>query len=72
MTTASPLAHVTRQTFLPYALPSIGEAEIAEVVDSLRSGWITMGPKVKRFEADFAEYIGTPHAVAMNSCTAGL
>lgn len=72
MTTGSALAHVTRQTFLPYALPSIGDAEIAEVVDSLRSGWITMGPKVKRFEAAFAEYIGTPHAVAMNSCTAGL
>lgn len=62
----------TRKTFLPYALPSIGEEEIAEVVDSLRSGWITMGPKVKRFENDFAEYVGAPHAVAVNSCTAGL
>lgn len=66
------LSAVTRRTFLPYALPSIGEAEIAEVVDSLRSGWITMGPKVKRFEAAFAEYVGAPHAVAVNSCTAGL
>jgi dTDP-4-amino-4,6-dideoxygalactose transaminase len=72
MTPSSTLAHVTRQTFLPYALPSIGEAEIAEVVDSLRSGWITMGPKVKRFEAAFAEYVGTTHAIALNSCTAGL
>jgi dTDP-4-amino-4,6-dideoxygalactose transaminase len=61
-----------RKSFLPYALPSIGEAEIAEVVDSLRSGWITMGPKVKRFEEDFATYVGAPHAVAVNSCTAGL
>jgi dTDP-4-amino-4,6-dideoxygalactose transaminase len=61
-----------RKTFLPYALPSIGDAEIAEVVDSLRSGWITTGPKVKRFEADFAEYVGATHAVALNSCTAGL
>ena len=63
---------VIRPAYLPYALPSIGEAEIAEVVDSLRSGWITMGPKVRRFETDFAEYVGAPHAVAMNSCTAGL
>jgi dTDP-4-amino-4,6-dideoxygalactose transaminase len=69
---SSTLADVVRKTFLPYALPSIGEDEIAEVVDSLRSGWITMGPKVKRFEAAFAEYIGAPHAVAVNSCTAGL
>lgn len=63
---------VIRENFLPYALPSIGEEEIAEVVDSLRSGWITTGPKVKRFEADFAEYVGAKHAIAVNSCTAGL
>jgi dTDP-4-amino-4,6-dideoxygalactose transaminase len=61
-----------RKEFLPYALPTIGEEEIAEVVDSLRSGWVTTGPKVKRFESDFADYIGTEHAVAVNSCTAGL
>lgn len=61
-----------RTTFLPYARPSIGEEEIAEVVDSLRSGWITMGPKVQRFERAFEEYTGSPHAVAVNSCTAGL
>ncbi|MDX6710054.1 MAG: hypothetical protein QOH96_1070 [Blastocatellia bacterium] len=61
-----------REDFLPYSLPSIGEAEIAEVVDSLRSGWITTGPKVKRFETDFAEYVGSNHALAVNSCTAGL
>ena len=72
MTTGATLDNVVRKTYLPYALPSIGEAEIAEVVDSLRSGWITMGPKVKRFEAAFAEYVGAPHALAMNSCTAGL
>lgn len=72
MTHATPLARVAREKFLPFALPSIGEDEIAEVVDSLRSGWITMGPKVKRFEAAFAEYVDTPHALAMNSCTAGL
>ena len=61
-----------REKFLPFALPSIGEEEIAEVVDSLRSGWVTTGPKVNRFEADFSEYIGARHAVALNSCTAGL
>lgn len=52
-----------RENFLPFALPSIGEEEIAEVVDSLRSGWVTTGPKVKRFEADFAEYAGSRHAI---------
>ena len=57
---------------MPYCLPLIGEEEIAEVVDSLRSGWITTGPKVRRFEADFAAYIGSKHAIAVNSCTAGL
>lgn len=61
-----------RATFLPFALPSIGEEEIAEVVDSLRSGWITTGSKTKRFESDFAEYISTQHAIAVSSCTAGL
>jgi dTDP-4-amino-4,6-dideoxygalactose transaminase len=58
--------------FLPYAVPSIGEEEIAEVVDSLRSGWVTTGPKVKRFESDFAHYVGAKHAIGVSSCTAGL
>jgi len=62
----------TNQNFLPFALPEIGEEEIAEVVDSMRSGWITTGPKVKKFEEDFAQYIGAKHALAMNSATAGL
>ena len=61
-----------RDRFLPYALPSIGEAEIAEVVDSLRSGWVTTGPKVKQFEREFADYTGARHAIALNSCTAAL
>ena len=61
-----------RQSFLPFSLPSIGEEEIAEVIDSLRSGWITTGPKTKRFEEQFREYIGAKHAIAVNSCTAGL
>lgn len=63
---------MTRVSFLPYALPSIGEEEIAEVTDSLRSGWLTTGPKVRRFETDFCEYLGTGHAIAVSSCTAGL
>lgn len=59
--------------FLPFALPEIGEEEIAEVVDSLRSGWITTGPKTRRFEQAFAEYLGGGvEAVAVNSATAGL
>lgn len=60
--------------FLPFALPEIGEEEIAEVVDTLRSGWLTTGPKAKRFESDFAAYLGDNalHCVAVNSATAGL
>ncbi len=61
-----------RQNFLPFSLPTIGEEEIAEVADSLRSGWITTGPKTKRFEEQFREYVGAKHAIAVNSCTAGL
>ena len=63
---------LTQDNFLPFALPSIGEEEIAEVVDTLRSGWITTGPKVKRFESAFAAYVVTEHAIAVHSCTAGL
>lgn len=61
-----------REDFLPFALPSIGDEEIAEVVDTLKSGWVTTGPKVKRFEEQFAEYVQTSNALAVNSCTAGL
>jgi len=60
--------------FLPFALPEIGEAEIAEVVDTLRSGWVTTGPKARRFEQDFVAFLGDPslEAIAVNSATAGL
>lgn len=59
--------------FLPFALPDIGDAEINEVLDSLRSGWLTTGPKTKRFEEDFAAFIGSGvEAIAVNSATAGL
>jgi dTDP-4-amino-4,6-dideoxygalactose transaminase len=58
--------------FLPFALPDIGEEGIESVSESLRSGWLTTGPKAKRFEDEFAEFVGVRHAVAVNSCTAGM
>src|SRR6266853_5646789 len=61
-----------RKTFLPFSPPSIGEDEIAEVVDTLRSDWITTGPKVKRFEQEFAAAVDSPAALALSSCTAAL
>ena len=68
------MAQLTNQSvFLPFAVPDIGQEEIDEVVDSLRSGWITTGPKTKRFEDSFAEFVGGDvHAIAVNSATAGL
>lgn len=61
------------KSFIPFALPDIGKEEIAEVIDSLESGWLTTGPKTKRFEQDFAEFIGGDvEAIAVNSATAGL
>lgn len=61
-----------RETFLPFSPPVIGDEEINEVVDTLRSSWITTGPKTKKFEAEFAAYIGAPAALALNSATAAL
>lgn len=61
-----------RKEFLPFSTPAIGDDEINEVVDSLRSGWITTGPKVKRFEEEFKAYVGSPFAVPLSSATAGL
>lgn len=74
---------MTSPQFLPFALPDIGEEEIAEVVDALRSGWVTTGPKTRQFEADFAAYLaagrpelaegdGKLEAISVNSATAGL
>ena len=64
----------TKLPFLPFALPEIGQDEIDEVVDTLRSGWVTTGPKAKRFEDDFTAFLGDPglHSMAVNSATAGL
>lgn len=61
-----------RSTFLPFALPDTDEDEINEVADAIRSGWVTTGPKVQQFEADFAKYVSARHAIAVNSCTAAL
>ena len=57
---------------VPFFRPSIGEAEINEVVDVLQSGWLTTGPRVRKFEADFAAAVGAPYAVALSSATAAL
>jgi len=61
-------------SFLPFALPEIGDEEIAEVVDTLKSGWVTTGPKARRFEQDFSAFLGDAglQAIAVNSATAGL
>ena len=58
-----------REDFIPYNLPDITQAEI---VDTLRSGWIAKGPRTLKFEKEFAEYLGAKHAIAVNSCTAAL
>src|SRR5436309_7636405 len=58
--------------FLPFHRPEIGDEEIRSVVETLRSGWLTTGAKVKRFEEQFAGYLGCRHAVAVNSGTAAL
>ena len=65
-------AYVPRDTFLPFSPPCVGEEEIAEVVDTLRSNWITTGPKTRRFEQEFAAAMDAPAALALNSCTAAL
>lgn len=63
---------VEPEAFIPFNRASIGEEEIQEVVETLRSGWLTTGPRTARFESEFAAYAGAPHALAVNSCTAGL
>ncbi len=61
-----------REHFMPFSPPHLDDDEIAEVTDSLRSGWITTGPKCKAFEQAFAERLDSPAALAVNSCTAAL
>src|ERR671933_121979 len=60
------------ETRVPFFRPQLTEQEVEEVVSTLRSGWLTSGPKVQRFEREFAAAVGARHAVAVNSCTAAL
>ncbi len=60
------------RSVIPFSLPSIGDEEILDVVDCLRSGWITTGPRAAAFEREFAAYVDAPHAAAVSSATAGL
>ena len=75
---STPTPDSQKLPFLPFALPEIGEEEIAEVVDTLRSGWVTTGPKARQFEQAFAAFLGgeaeaaSLHCIAVNSATAGL
>ena len=61
---------MARANFLTFSPPMIGEEEINEVIDTLRSDWITTGPKTRKFELEFASYLGSPQALALNSWTA--
>lgn len=63
---------IETQVQVPFFRPSVGDAEVNEVVASLRSGWLTSGPRVRRFEQEFAASVGAEYAVAVNSCTAAL
>lgn len=67
------MAAIADQTALPFYLPDVGEEEIEEVAAAIRAGWLTTGPKTRRFEENFARYLGPGlHALAVNSATAGL
>ena len=66
------VARSARRDFLPFNPPLVGEEEIREVVDTLRSPWITTGPKTRRFEEEFAAFVHAPGALALNSCTAAM
>lgn len=68
----TPLTVVESKVNVPFMRPEISDAEIGEVVDTLKSGWLTTGPKVKLFERNFAKAVNAPFAVALNSCTAAL
>jgi dTDP-4-amino-4,6-dideoxygalactose transaminase len=58
--------------FLPFHVPDIAEDEVQAAVETLRSGWLTTGERARQFEEDFARYVGSQHAVAVNSGTAAL
>ena len=63
---------MTAGPFIPFFVPSIDESAIREVVDTLRSGWITTGQRSFQFEREFQDYVGAQSALAISSCTAGL
>ncbi len=60
------------EAYIPLSKPTIGQEEIDEVIDTLRAGWVTEGPKVRRFEEAFRDYVGVAYAVAASSGTAAL
>ena len=62
----------TKENFLVFGAPLIGDEEINEVVDSMKKGWLGTGPKVAQFQQDFATYKGAEYALGLNSCTAAL
>src|SRR5262249_20327556 len=66
------LMATTPRADVRFAPPSIGPAEIGEGVAALESGWLSTGTRVTAFERAFADYVGAPHAIALNSCTAAL
>jgi dTDP-4-amino-4,6-dideoxygalactose transaminase len=61
-----------REDFIVFGAPQIDEEEIQEVVDTLRSGWLSTGPKTRLFEKNFCGYVGSPFALATSSCTAAM
>lgn len=63
---------MSEQIRIPFSPPDITEAEIAEVADALRSGWITTGPKTKQLERELAAFLGTPRVACLGSATAAL
>lgn len=71
-TTAQSRTAEPRSSFLPLSRPDLGIAEIEELLETIRSGWVTTGPKVELFEQRLAGYIGCPHVRCLSSCTAGL
>jgi dTDP-4-amino-4,6-dideoxygalactose transaminase len=66
------VARSARRDFLPFNPPLVGEEEIREVIDTLRSPWITTGPKTRLFEEEFSAFVHAPGALALNSCTAAM
>ncbi|HLO68307.1 MAG TPA: DegT/DnrJ/EryC1/StrS family aminotransferase [Holophaga sp.] len=63
------MSYKRREAFLPFTRPMVGQEEIAEIIDSIESGWLTTGPKAARFEEALQAYNGIPHVLAMNSAT---